>query len=213
MPGRRVADIAPAGDGEFAAAMDDMRRWVELFAALGIRAGVLHLGGDRLRQAGWSDARIFARRIEAVHRVAEFAKGGPTWICLENGGENSGVCSHADFARVIEAVGMDNVAICLDTGHANLAKVDNPTFIRAAGRHLRALHIADNLGQHDDHMLPYGRGTVNWAEVMKALQETGYDGLFNFEVPGENRCPAPIRLAKLDYARSLAEAMIRMANG
>jgi len=43
---------------------------------------------------------------------------------------------------------------------------------------------------------------------MKALREVGYRGLFNFEVPGENRCPPPVRLAKLDYALALANYMI-----
>ena len=43
---------------------------------------------------------------------------------------------------------------------------------------------------------------------MVALREVGYAGLFNFEVPGENRCPMEVRLAKLDYALALAQFMI-----
>jgi hypothetical protein len=43
---------------------------------------------------------------------------------------------------------------------------------------------------------------------MSALYEVGYEGIFNFEVPRENRCPMEIRLAKLDYARRLAELMV-----
>jgi hypothetical protein len=43
------------------------------------------------------------------------------------------------------------------------------------------------------------------------LREVGYSGLFNFEVPGENRCPMTVREAKLDYARQLADYII--ANG
>ena len=33
----------------------------------------------------------------------------------------------------------------------------------------------------------------------RALREVGYAGLLNFEIPGENRCPLPVRMAKLDY--------------
>jgi len=206
--GRRGADIAPPDNAEFEQAMDDMRRWVDLFNGLGIKAGVLHAGGGRLRAAGWSDEQVFARRVEAVSRIAEYAKGGPTVICLENLGAGSGVHTAAESAELIAAVGADNVAICLDTGHANISDVDNARFIREAGPRLQALHIADNLGQHDDHMLPYGRGTVPWTEVMRALREVDYSGLFNFEVPGENKCPKPVRLAKLDYALELARWMI-----
>ena len=77
-----------------------------------------------------------------------------------------------------------------------------------ASPRLKALHIADNLGSKDDHILPYGQGTVKWAEIMKALRETGYKGLFNFEVPGENHCPEPVLMAKLDYALQMAKWMI-----
>jgi len=206
--GRRVADIAPADDAEFARAMDDMKRWVTLFQALGIEAGVLHIGGRSLKQAGWSDDRIFARRVEAVARIAEFARGGPTRICLENmAGADSGFRTVEDYRRIGAAVGAPNLGICLDTSHANIAGVDIPAFIREAGDALLATHISDNLGSNDDHMLPYGRGVIPWAEVTKALREIGYNGLFNFEVPGENRCPPPVRLAKLDYARKLAMFM------
>ena len=206
--GRRAADIAPPEESEFQQAMEDMRRWVDLFSGLGVQAGVLHLGGGRLRAAGWSEERVFARRIEALSRIAEYARGGPTLICLENLGEDSGVHTVDDFDRVLGAVAADNVAICLDTGHANITGVDTPDFIRRAGRRLKALHVADNLGQNDDHLLPYGRGTVPWTPTMAALRDVGYDALFNFEVPGENRCPAPVRLAKLDYSLALARWMV-----
>lgn len=206
--GRRVADIAPADDADYAQAMADMRRWVDLFNALGVEAGVLHLGGGKLAAAGWSPEAVFERRCQAVAEVAAYARGGVTRICLENLAGASGVQTMDDYDRLLKAVNAPNLAICLDTGHANISRVDIPAFIRRAGNRLAALHIADNLGQTDDHMLPYGRGTVPWTAAMRALREVGYSGLFNFEVPGENRCPMPMRLAKLDYAHTLAAWMI-----
>ena len=54
-----------------------------------------------------------------------------------------------------------------------------------------------------------GAGTVPWPDILKALRAVEYDGLFNFEVPGESQnCPLPARLAKLDYAKTLARCMI-----
>jgi sugar phosphate isomerase/epimerase len=146
--------------------------------------------------------------MQALERVLAYAKGGVTTLCLENLSPGSGVCDCADFDRIFATCGPTGLGICLDTGHANLAGVDSAAFVRAAGGRLKALHIADNLGTQDNHMLPYGAGTVAWPGVMRALRETGYNGLFNFEVPGENRCPAGLRLKKLAYARELAERMI-----
>ena len=58
------ADTAPADDGEFEEMMEAMKRWVELFAGIGIKAGVYHHGGYDLAAAGWSEERILARRRE-----------------------------------------------------------------------------------------------------------------------------------------------------
>lgn len=103
-----------------------------------------------------------------------------------------------------------NMGICLDTGHLNIAKGNPEDFITDTGKLLKALHIADNLGENDDHMLPFGRGTVDWKSVMRALGKISYGGLFNFEVPGERKCPIEIRIAKLDYALALANSMLMM---
>ncbi len=214
-PGRRKFDLAPAEDAAFADAQDTMKRWIDLFQAAGVRRGVLHVGGIALAAAGWEPARIFARRADAVRRLAEYARGGGVRLCLENYGAGplaAGLQTAAEMLRLAEAAGGDPIALCLDTGHAHLAGVDPGAFLREAGPRVQALHIADNLGQRDDHLLPYGAGTVPWPGVLAALRETGYDGPFNFEVPGEcARCPLPARLAKLDYALALGRYMIAQA--
>lgn len=210
LPGRTGADIAPEDDAAFRAVMDTMKRWVDLFAALGVEAGVLHAGGNRLAEAGWSKERVFARRVEAVRIVAEHAKGGPTAIALENMGGDRGLRTAGELVAIADAAGCSNVGLCLDTGHANIGGVDSAAFVREAGARLIALHVADNFGSKDDHLFPHGPGTtVVWPPIMAALRETGYRGLFNFEVPGESySCPPPLRPARLDYARQLGEWMI-----
>lgn len=209
MEGRSIADIAPEDDSAFAAMMDTMKNWVELFAAIGIKAGVLHCGGQAMLAKGCDMNQVFQRRCQAVATVADFAAGSGLNICLENlFMDGTRQCS--ELLAIINEIKRPNVGICLDTGHANARQVDVPAFIREAGSHLQALHIADNLGQNDDHMLPFGRGTVPWLKVMPALREVGYSGLFNFEVPGENRCPMPIRLAKFSYAKTLADHMLQL---
>jgi sugar phosphate isomerase/epimerase len=202
-------DVAPADEGAFAVAMDEMRRWIDFFSALGISAAVLHVGGFALRDQGWSEERILARRAQAVTRMAEYAQGGPTVICLENlSFPGSGLETLAEIRAIVSAVGNSNVAICLDTGHANLGGVDCPEFIHGAAAQLAALHVNDNTGAGDDHMLPYGRGTIPWDRVLRALRAIRYQGPFNLEVPGEIRCPEPVQMAKLDYALRVAEWMI-----
>ena len=132
--------------------------------------------------------------------MAECAEGGPTTICFENMEAPFGVTTVEGMLRMVSAVDRSNVGICLDTGHAHRAGLKVSDFILQAGDKLKALHVNDNTGHADEHILPYGRGTIDWGEVMQALQFVGYDGLFNFEVSGESRCPKSVRLLKLGYA-------------
>jgi sugar phosphate isomerase/epimerase len=46
---------------------------------------------------------------------------------------------------------------------------------------VQALHVHDNFGATDNHLLP-GHGKLKWNEITKALAEIGYDGCFTLEV-------------------------------
>lgn len=90
--------------------------------------------------------------------------------------------------------------------HLALSKAEpHDVFIRNCGKTLKALHIADNFGVKDDHRLPYIGNSVDWVKTAAALRETGYDGLINFEIPGERGCPRPVLEDKTRFARKLGE--------
>jgi len=197
------ADIAHPDPKERSEIMDDMKRWCELFAALDVKSGVLHPGGNGLKALGAKAEEILEHNVRALEELSGFVKGGPTTICLENGG------SFEKLLRLINSVSGSELGLCLDTGHLNMDGGNCAEFVREAGEKLKALHITDSIGGHDDHIFPHGAGNIDWKEFIVALHEVGYEGLFNFEVPRENRCPMQIRLAKLDYARRLGELMIQ----
>ena len=81
----------------------------------------------------------------------------------------------------------------------------------AAGDRLKAMHLADNEGKTDQHMMPYGRGSVDWSAVMGGLKELRYEGLLNLEIPGESKAPMPVLLAKLDYLKVLMRYLVEEA--
>ena len=72
-------------------------------------------------------------------------------------------------------------AACVDTGHAVVAKQDPAEIIRTLGSRIKVLHIQDNLGVKDEHLIPT-EGKIDWKSVATALGEIGYTGTFNFEV-------------------------------
>ena len=75
---------------------------------------------------------------------------------------------------------------CLDTGHLLLLSLDVYDCIVALGDRIVALHIHDNNGVDDEHVLPY-TGVLNWSRFIKGLREISYKGTINFETCGAHR--------------------------
>jgi len=181
-------------------------RWVDLYAAIGIRNMVLHC--DSMQDSALSNEEKLWCNIEKFRLLAAHIEGRDIMICLEN---LRGIVTNVDeLLFVIEQVGSEQFGICLDTGHLNLTEKDQQAFIRKAGKKLHALHIADNEGERDQHMMMFTRGQVNFAEVVTALREVDYHGLFNLEIPGESRIPLPLRNAKIQYIKACYDYLMAL---
>ena len=86
-----------------------------------------------------------------------------------------------DLVEMIEGLG-DHVGICVDVGHCHINGEDPAQAIRTAGTQLLAVHLHDNNARGtDQHLLP-GEGTIDWAAVIKAMDEIGFAGPRTFEV-------------------------------
>lgn len=90
----------------------------------------------------------------------------------------------------------DYFTVCIDTGHSNKAtRYGNPSsadVIRRIGKgRISVLHLNDNDTLTDQHKMPLS-GTINWEDVFDALDEVGYDGVYNMELAlgfyGEHVC-------------------------
>jgi len=136
------------------AAISALKRWLDLFLAVGIRGAVLHAGGGELRDAG-REAEIPEARTRALGQLIDHVGDEPLVLCLENGAADPTPRRLLEIIRA--AGGGPHLGICLDTGHLNMTEGGQGDFIRAAGPLLKALHIADNEGSRDQHLMPYGR--------------------------------------------------------
>ena len=105
---------------------------------------------------------------------------------------NMGSCwyiqSGEDTRQFVDYVNHPLFHVCWDTGHANF-QGNQYDDILALGDQLRAVHINDNRGKGDEHIIPY-LGTLNLDEVMHALTDVGFQGVFTFE------CNSTLRPAK-----------------
>lgn len=188
------------------ASIEELCKWIDMYEAIGIENMVLHC--DNLLNSDLSKSEKTELNIRSLKKVANHVKDKDITICLENlrpmndSGDELVDESVDDLLHIIEQVGSDRFGICLDTGHLNLTCKNQREFIQKAGEKLKALHIADNQGEIDQHMMPFTRGNIDFKEVVKTLREIGYKGVFNLEIPGENRIPLELRNEKIKYIKA-----------
>lgn len=80
----------------------------------------------------------------------------------------------------------DYFVMCADTGHSNKATRfnGNPSpadVIRMMGNKTKVLHLNDNDTLTDQHKIPL-TGCIDWKDVFDALDEIGYNGVYNMEL-------------------------------
>lgn len=86
-----------------------------------------------------------------------------------------------DCLRMLDELNCDDFGILLDTGHCHVNAEDFRKVIPLCkGRPLH-IHLDDNNGQSDAHLIP-GKGTVDFEALVEALDEIGYDGFVSAEL-------------------------------
>jgi sugar phosphate isomerase/epimerase len=68
---------------------------------------------------------------------------------------------------------------CFDTGHANMWRTWEQYVPRYLNK-ISALHIHDNHGKADEHLLP-GDGTIDFISFFKVLKAHDYNGYLGLE--------------------------------
>ncbi len=130
-------------------------------------------------------------------KALRFAKEYDIKIATETFGDatNFGCCDFfgntdefiKSYKRICETEDFkDYFVTCMDTGHTNKAIRfnNNPTVgdaIRMIGDSIKVLHLHDNDTLTDQHRIPL-TGTIDWDDVFDALDEIGYNGVYNLEL-------------------------------
>jgi sugar phosphate isomerase/epimerase len=175
-----LMSLASAGAEARARALCEAQ--LALYIARRIPAHVLvvHLGLPRSQSPSPEDnSRDAARRsIEELERLASPLGVQVAVEVIPN--ELSRVASLVHFIE--EELDAKETGVCLDFGHAHMDG-DLLDAIEIASGHLLAVHVHDNRGRADEHLVPF-EGTIDWPAAMTALQKVGYDRTLMFEVGG-----------------------------
>ncbi len=115
-----------------------------------------------------------------------------------------------DLIEFVDSFHDPMVRICWDFGHANLTGLDQAAALRKVGKRLACLHVNDNYGTGDHHVIPFV-GTVDWLSVIPVLAEIGYEGECSLEVgPSIQRAPRQVQNTVARAAYEAAGAVCRL---
>lgn len=149
------------------------RRYCQAVAgasASGIRTVVMH-PFERFSppNGNWD---VFIARMERI--AGESAKQGSR-LAVENLADREGLKRIMDYFSANPHVGL-----CFDTGHNHVAAPGSFELPGLYPDRIFALHVHDNNGKTDEHLLP-GEGTVDWAAFMGAIGKTKFEGSLMLE--------------------------------
>ncbi len=193
--------IASADAKARAVAMAEVERALQIARRIPMKVFVVHLGWPRTHKGFGGSNRDAARRsIETLFEMAEPLGVRLAVEVIPNDLSRPG--SLVDFAE--EDLDAAEIGICLDVGHAHLDG-DVVDAIEITSGHLASIHLHDNRGRADDHLVPFD-GTIDWPAAMTALQKVGYEGVLIFELA--TRGPARDTLVRARAARRKMEGMI-----
>lgn len=118
--------------------------------------------------------------VAYLSRFLPLLEGSASILAVENMEGVDEISTADELCAIVDALPQGHIGVCLDTGHAHMRALDLRAQIEKLSHRLVATHIADNHGTSDEHNLPFF-GTIDWPEVMKALDAVGYKGWLTYE--------------------------------
>jgi L-ribulose-5-phosphate 3-epimerase len=120
-----------------------------------IRTAVVHI-------TGFSDPPPLTQvGLNRIRKIVEIAERSNVFLAFEN----LNYLQHLDYA--FGNLQSDHLGFCYDSGHENRFH-PNVDCLSRYGHRLLAVHIDDNFGDHDAHLLPKD-GTIDWVSFKQKL--------------------------------------------
>jgi len=204
-PGEYMS-IASADAKARASAMAEVERALQIARRIPMKVFVVHLGWPRTHKGFGGSNRDAARRsLETLFEIAEPLGVRLAVEVIPNDLSRPGSLVHLAEEDLESA----EIGICLDVGHAHL-EGDLIDAIEITSGHLASLHVHDNRGRTDDHLMPFD-GTIDWPAALTAVQKVGYDGALIVEAAP--RGPARDTLVRSRAALRRIENMLKAGAG
>ena len=116
------------------------------------------------------------------------------------------VGSLGDWERLRDATAIPDLGLTLDVGHVPCTeRISAGDAIRRYGAALRTVHLDDTRNGVHEH-LQIGDGDLDWADIMRALAEVGFDGIASVELSRHSHAAPEAARAALAALRAAGGA-------
>src|SRR5713101_322637 len=160
--GAPPVNVASTDRAQRIAAMDEIKRALEIAEQIPFRFLVQHLGtgGESF------DDRKFEAAMTSDEHLRAFAKPLGVRILLEN--IHNELSTPDRLVDMIRGAHFDDVGVCFDFGHAHIMSSVREA-CEIVRNYIRSTHVHDNKRDKDSHLWP-GAGTIDWKEAMELLR-------------------------------------------
>ena len=172
-------------------------RCMEFASILGAKNIIVHAIKDDLPE----ELDFFAYNHRFYESLIPWCEKFGICVCVENlfNWHESAIpvlCEPAEHQSFVRQLNSPWVRICVDVGHSAITGYKPEDVLAAMDPQLlAALHIHDNNGVLDQHLLP-GEGILDWNAITRSLATNGYSGDFTFELTGYLRIKTPEQMAE-----------------
>lgn len=159
---------------EYLRIFNRMKLAIDHASAQGVPVVIIHLS------SGWNPPEANELGFSRFDRLVEYAASKSVTLAIENLRVKDNVLAAMERYKDEE-----NVRYCYDAGH-EYCYTPGVDWIKIFGDKLICTHIHDNLGYDptidpDFHYLPFD-GTLDYADMIRRLDEVGYKGSLMLEV-------------------------------
>ena len=172
-PFRGINDMWLEGEG-YRNIFGSMKLAVDHASAQGVPVVIIHLS------SGWIPPEISELGFSRFDQIIDYAAKKNVTVAIENLRAKDNV-----LAAMERYKDRENVRYCYDAGH-EYCYTPGVDWIKIFGDKLICTHIHDNMGYDPDidpdfHYLPFD-GTLDYADMIRRLDEVGYTGTLTLEV-------------------------------
>ncbi len=204
-PAGGALDVAAEEEEVRQHTVEVLRQTIRVAADLGARVVVC----DAAREAPRDSRRRRRQALlaDSLQRLLEEADRARVRLAIENHQWWALFENPEDFHELVAAHPLPGLGACWDTGHGWLAGHPPETACRL-GTRLLTVHLHDNDGRRDLHLLPT-EGSMAWEPLVAGLREVGYAGPLMMELapPDDATDEAVAHLAR--RARQVFHRLLR----